>query len=143
MLLKVTSQDLQSISPALANCEGQRVSGFIQYRIGEWVEKIPNSMGIFLYETKNPKLIWSIWGDYYRFFECEAEGLRKAELMLVPIQSEVVEVSREELEVLLGLSEPSLLFFHYTRKFVKILPVDDEFKILVASKIKLIRELEF
>jgi len=143
MLIKVTTQNLRSVCPALASCEGRRISGSIQYVIGEWVEKIPNSMGIFIYETEDPKLIWTLSSHECRFFECEAEGLREPEVMLDPLRSRVIDVSREELGVLLGLSKPDALFFMDRWEFKNVLPIDDRYRILVASRIKLVRELKF
>jgi len=144
MLVKVTTRDLESVTPALASCEGQRISGPIQYKVGVWVEKIPNSLGIFLYETEYPRLIRRMWSSECRFFECEAEGLREPELMLVPFTSRAIEISRGELEVLIGLREPDSVFLFSLRwEFKRVRAEEDKYKILVASKVKLIRELEF
>jgi len=137
--LKVVRENLTSIWPGSAYCEGRQIAGPIRYEVGKWVEAPPGSLGIFLFEVETAQLdrFLEAWADRARAFECEAQWVRSVRIVINPGCRSVIQLSRREL---LALKTQSAALLGGRRFHPP--PSGAGYTTLVADRIRLVRELK-
>jgi len=138
MKVKVLRRDLMSISPARAYCEGRKIAGPLQYEVGKWIEALPGSIGILLFEVDDAHLreFLERWGDDVRVFECEAAGVRPVLVVISPTCSRAVNLSAEDAAALKSQSRSLLSSVAFYP------PLNGTgYRTIAADRVRLIREL--
>jgi len=136
--IKLLSRDLTSYCPARAYCEDRKIAGPLRYEPGKWVESLPGSLGIFLFEVDEAHLkeFLKRWRYRTRVFECEAERVRPILVVLAPNCSPRINLSRGDLMALRRQSA-SLL----AAEAFQPAPRGVGYRTVAAQRIRLIREL--
>jgi len=136
--IKLVTRDLTSWCPARAYCGDRRIAGRLRYEPGKWVDALPGSLGIFLFEVDETYLEEFItrWRYRARLFECDAEGVRPILIVLAPNCSPRINLSPADMMALRRQSGSLLAADAFQPA-----PRGVGYRTLVADRIRLIREL--
>jgi len=136
--IKLLSRDLTSYCPARAYCGNRRIAGRLRYEPGKWVDALPDSLGIFLFEVDEAHLEEFItrWRYRARLFECDAEGVRPILIALAPNCCPRINLSPADL-VALRRQLATLL----AAEAFQPAPRGVGYRTVAAHRIRLIREL--
>jgi len=135
MYVKVTSSGLLSATPAIAYYLGKMIAGHIQYEPGKWMQALPGSKGIFIYEILCPEDMRNIIvPPGGRIWECEARQVRPVKIILGGVYLRIPEIVYKALmnDEVVGYRELAIYADPRLERIVR-----------VASEIRLVKELHY